>query len=116
MNLLNELSAKIDAQTKGKEHTAVWAAGEQLKEICKETPGAAEIVLQDLDVKEMSVEECEKKIKELADERHKKNKGNFAFVSPKEADEIIRKFYGLPEAAAEADGSANGFIDLDDFI
>ena len=110
----------IAEQQKGKENTAPWFVGEQLKDICRATPGAAELVAQDLAVKEMSIADCEKKIKALADERHKKNKGNCAFVSPIEADKIIREFYGI--ASAEESGAEkmqakdSGFIDLADFM
>ena len=111
--MLNECIRKIEEQQKGTEGTAVFFCGEQLKDIIKDTPGAAEIVLKDLDVKEMSITECEKKIKALADKRHKEHKGSCAFVSPKEADEIIRKFYGIPVAA---ENTAAENIDLDDFL
>nr|DAZ14936.1 MAG TPA: hypothetical protein [Caudoviricetes sp.] len=82
--------------------------------------GAAELVFKDLDVKEMSITECEKKIRALADERHKKNRGNFAFVSPNEADGIIREFYGIQDAVSvpenPKDKESSGLIDLDSFL
>ncbi len=109
----------ITEQQKGKENTAPWFVGEQLKDICRTTPGAAELVVQDLVIKEMSVSECEKKIKALADERHRKNKGNCAFVSHTEADRIIREFYGIPAAEETAQPAADiqdKFIDLADFM
>lgn len=40
--MINELNEKISAQQKGKKHTAVWGVGEDLKKICRDTPGAAE--------------------------------------------------------------------------
>lgn len=86
---------KIAAQQKGKENTAPWMVGEQLKEICSREPLAAELVDKDLDVKEMSLEECEKKIRKWADS-HKK--GNCAVVPPNVAEKIIREFYGIPMA------------------
>lgn len=86
-------------QQQPKERTAVWMVGEQLKDMVKAEPGIAEIVLQDLDVPEMSIANCEKKIKEFAD-KHKT--GNFACVTPKDAEEIIRRFYGLEEKKTEA--------------
>lgn len=84
--IFEKVIEKICSQQKGIEDTAAYCVGEQLKDIVRTTPGAAELVFKDLDVKEMSIAECEKKIKALADERHRKNRGNFAFVSPKEAD------------------------------
>lgn len=70
--LINEVIRKIESQQKGKEGTAVYGVGEQLKDICRTTPGAAELVLRDLDVEEMSIDKCEKKIKERADELRNK--------------------------------------------
>ena len=86
---------KIEAQ-QGKDRTAVWMVGEQLKDMIRRDERLQEIVAQDLDVQEMSLAACEKKIKEYAD-KHKT--GNFACVIPSEAEKIIREFYGLGEAA-----------------
>ncbi|MGN0181442.1 MAG: hypothetical protein ACI4DP_03380 [Candidatus Ornithomonoglobus sp.] len=102
--MIEKVIEKITKQQEGKEGTTVWAVGEQLKDICKTTPGAAELVLQDLENKSMSIDECEKQIKARADELHKKLGGSSIGILPYEADKIIRKFYGLPdmpEAAAE---------------
>lgn len=120
--MLDKVIEKITAQQAGKEGTAVFACGEQLKDICRASDQAAEIVLQDLDNPDMSIDCCEKKIKALADERHKKLRGNSAFVSPAEAEEIIRKFYGIPEpspapiVAPSPQEKVGGFIDLDDYL
>lgn len=115
--IFEKVIEKICSQQKGIEDTAAYCVGEQLKDIVRATPGAAELVFKDLDVKEMSIVECEKKIRARADEKHKKNRGNFAFVSPKEADGIIRNFYGIPEAASMPEPQTNsGLIDLDSFL
>lgn len=100
---------KIEAQQKSlTAGSAPWVVGEQLKEICRDKT-CAEIVSADLDNIEMGLVQCEKKIKAYAD----KNKtGNFAYVSPQKADEIIRKFYGLPEQNAKT----AAVIDLEDFL
>ena len=90
---------KIAAQQKGRENTAPWMVGEQLKDICRREPKAAELVDRDLDVKEMSIVECEKKIKAYADS-HKK--GSCAVVPPNVAERIIREFYGIPEARGDS--------------
>ena len=71
--------------------------GEQLKDICRREPRSAELLAQDLKVEAMSITEAEKKIKAFAD-GHKT--GNFACVTPGEADNILREFYGLPEPEA----------------
>lgn len=89
---------KIEAQQKGIEDTAAWMVGEQLKDICAADPHCAELVLQDLDNKDMSLQAAEKKIKAYAD----KNKGNARSfcVPPNVAEKIIREFYGLPGGGA----------------
>lgn len=117
-----EAIRKIEAQqaamkTKG----AAWYVGEQLKDICRKEPKSAELIAQDLNAPEMSITEAEKKIKKWAD-AHKT--GNFAFVPPEKAEEILRKFYGLsaasaeeaaPAVSAEPEKSA-GIINLADFL
>jgi septation ring formation regulator EzrA len=91
------------ASQQGKERSAVWMVGEQLKEIISHEPHLQEIVSQDLDVAEMSLAKCEEKIKEFAD----KNKtGNFSCVTPIEAEKIIREFYGLNESESSAPSTA----------
>ena len=93
---------KIEEQ-QPKERNAVWMVGEQLKDIIKDDARAQEIVFQDLDVEEMSLTECEKKIADRA----KNNKvGNCGCVTPIEAEEIIRKFYGIESLAAEKASTA----------
>lgn len=91
---------KIEAQQKGKKNTPAWMVGEQLKDICAADPHCAELVAQDLENKDMSLEKAAAKIKAYADELHKKQKGNCVCVPPNEAERIIREFYGLPSASA----------------
>lgn len=111
--MLNELIEKISAQQKGKEDTDVWMVGEQLKEICKNTPGAAELVLRDLDIPEMSIDKCADKIKEYADEIQKKNKSKRICVPPQTAEKIIREFYGIHE---KQENNSPGVLSLADLI
>lgn len=89
----------IEAQQKTvKSRSAQWMVGEQLKDICRREPESAELIARDLEIMEMSIIEAEKKIKAFAD----KNKvGSFACVTPIEAEQILREFYGLkvPEGA-----------------
>lgn len=89
---------KIEQLQKGKENTAPWMVGEQLKDICRREPRCEQIVLEDLENPDMSLEKCEKKICEHADELHKKTKGKCVCVPPNVAEGIIREFYGLGEA------------------
>ena len=109
MSMLNIALEKISAQ-QPKERTAVWMVGEQLKDMLRSEPHLAEIVCQDLDVKEMSLAECEKKIKAFAD-KHKT--GGFACVIPAEAERIIREFYGL---TGPADKRLGVLLNLEDFF
>jgi len=117
--MLDKVIKKIEDQQKGIENTPAFFVGEHLKDILKRCSEACcEIVLQDLDVKEMSISNCEKKIKAYAD-KHKK--GNVAFVPPNIAEDIICKFYGIEtgsseQATAQPVKEADSYIDLSDFI
>lgn len=91
---------KILEQQEGKQHTDVWMVGQQLKGILRANPSLEEIMDKDLDVKEMSLACCARKIKAWADEQHKQVKGNCVCVPPDVAESIIREFYGLPAATA----------------
>lgn len=86
---------KLKAQTKDKSGT-VNLCGRQIWDLIRTNEGFAEIVNADLDNPQMSVEMCEKQIRAAADEKHRKTKGSCAGISPAEAENIIRKFYGLP--------------------
>lgn len=104
MSMMEQAIAAIEAQQKEvKERSPQWMVGEQLKDICRREPASAELIAQDLAVKEMSITEAEKKIKAFAD-KHKT--GNFACVTPVEADKILREFYGLPIPAGDTSAPA----------
>lgn len=109
--MINKLREKIAMQQAGKEKTAVFYVGEQIKEICEQDVSACEIVLQDLANEKMSIAECEKKIHEYA-------KRNGGCTPPREADRIIREFYGLSnsQAIGKTAEKSSGFVDLSDFI
>lgn len=89
---------KIEAQQKGREGTAPWMVGEQLKDMLRAEPWLEDLLDKDLDVKDMSLAAAEKKIKDYAD-KHKT--GNFACVTPTVAEGILREFYGLPKRGEE---------------
>lgn len=111
-----KLQAAITAITAQQptERTAVWMVGEQLKDMLRAEPHLAELVLEDLQSKEMSLANCEKKIKAYAD-KHKT--GSFACVIPSEAETIIRDFYGLPKAGeAPAGQIPDNVVSLADFF
>ena len=118
--MMLDISSAIEAITvqQPKEENAVWMVGEQMKDMLRKEPYLAEIVLRDLEVPEMSLAHCEKKIKAWADQ-HKV--GNFACVTPIRAEKIIREFYGLPEqgtaeAVTKPEVRNTKFIDLTDFF
>lgn len=100
--IYDDLCAEIRAQTKDHAGDTVEMVGEQLLDIVRGDDRTAEILLTDLQNKDMGVVNAEKKIKAYADDLHKKKGGNCVGVSPKKAEEILRKFYGLPDAAEEA--------------
>ena len=97
---------KIEAQRVGKENTPVWMVGQQLRDICRSDEGCARIVSEDLENKSMGIDAAAKKIKDWADEQHKKKKGNCVCVPPDVAERIIREFYGLPAADSEKEDLA----------
>ena len=112
---------KIEAQQKGKEGTIVFEVGEQLKDICRADPHCAEIVLEDLENPDMSIEKAERTIEACA--RKQKRVNNGVGVSGAAADKILREFYGLPPASEPAqeakqnpDPEENDFLDLDSFL
>lgn len=115
MSKVLEAIAAIEAQ-QPKEHSAVWAAGEQLKDMIRDSEAAAEILLTDLrENKEMTLAAAEKKIAERA----KKNKvGNCGCVTPAEAEDILREFFGLPERGTDAAPRTERrkVVDLADFL
>lgn len=85
----------IEAQQKGIENSPAWMVGEQLKEICAADPHCAELVEKDLEDPAMNLASAERQIKAWADKQ--KRHGNCVCVPPNKAEEIIRKFYGLPD-------------------
>ena len=92
---MNEAIEKLNAQqAKVVNRSAAWMVAEQLKDICRREPESAALIAKDLSVGGMGIVDAEKKIKAFADS-HKT--GNFSCVTPAEAEDILREFYGLPE-------------------
>ena len=79
------------------EYSPARMVGEQLKGIALAEPESAELLEQDLQKKGMGLADAEKLIRARADEIHKNVKGNGVAVPPWEAEDILRKFYGLRE-------------------
>lgn len=112
---------KIAAQQNGHEDTEIWTVGQQLKDILRDDPALEEIVDKDMDVKEMSLVNAAKKIKDWADAQHKKTKRSRVCVTPEVAERIIREFYGLPacrasEPAAPVVAEDDALPDFADFL
>lgn len=84
-----------EQQSKAEKWSTVWVVAEQLMDICREEPRCAELIAKDLENKDMSIVEAEKQIKALADAKRGKNVSCVG-VSPREAENALRKFYGLP--------------------
>lgn len=95
---MKELQTALDKiaaqQAKHRQGSAPWCVGEQLKDILRAQPEAAELVAKDLNQNGMGLADCEKKIAAFARD-HKQ--GNIGFCGPADADRIIREFYGLPD-------------------
>ena len=119
--MLSEAIKKIEAQQAKLGKSPAYWVGEQLKDMLRAEPWNADLVARDLDVPEMAITAVEKKIKAAAD---KNKKGNVGFVSPMEADKIIREFYGFrsaaegrsPAPAAEPKKKKREAIRLEDFM
>lgn len=110
--------AVIEAQ-QPKERSAIWMVGEQLKDMVRAEPGIAELLLADLAGKGMGLADAEQQIAAAA----RKNKvGNCGVVTPAEAEDILRSFYGLPPKGAaeperdEAKLTPPETLDLSDFL
>lgn len=109
--ILQEVTELVRKQQSGKRGPA-WMCGEQLLEMIGQDEAAAKLVLDDMQHGGLSLTGCEKKIKAFA----QKN-GNVC-TGP-EAEEIIRKYFGLPErgiAQKPAAEPAAGVISLEDFF
>lgn len=106
---MTDLEKAIEAiekqQGKLKKFSMAHAVGEQLKDILRDQPTAAGIVLQDLANAGMEITDCEKKIAAYAREHRE---GNGGCCPPQEADRIIREFYGIPARVVIGVDLANG--------
>ncbi len=112
-----KLQEIIAQQQKGHEGKPRFMIGEQLKEIAAREPKSAELIEQDLQVKEMSLEAAERAFQAYADQ-HKQSGQKVFCITPIVAEGILRKFYGLPEAgqAPEEPKPQEGYIDLSSYL
>lgn len=116
MSKIDEAIAKITEQQKSEnKYTNTYQLGEHLKDICRESEKAAELVCTDLDNPDMSIQNLEKKIKARCDAIHREIGGNGVALPMDEAESIIRDFYGLGAAEQEQKQSTN-MINLADYM
>ena len=92
----------------------VWMCGEQLLEMIAKDENATKLVLDDLTHGGMSLEKCEKKIREFA-------RGHGGCCTGAEGEKIIREYFGLPEKKEAGmqepmDEPADDVIDLEAFF
>ena len=115
MSMVEQAVMRLEEQQRTvKERSAPWMVAEQLKDICRRDPPCAELVAQDLENQGMSIVEAEKQIKAFAD-KHKT--GSFSCVTPSEAENILRKFYSLPDhLEPETPKGGAVMIDLSEFF
>lgn len=102
-----------EQQSKVKERSAQWMVAEQLMDICRHEPASAELIAQDLENAPMSIVEAEKKIEAFAD-KHKT--GSFSCVTPAEAENILREFYGLPKPGEQEKPQGAVVLNFEDFL
>lgn len=102
-----------EQQSKVQERSAQWMVAEQLMDICRHEPSSAELIAQDLENESMSIVEAEKRIKAFAD-KHKT--GSFACVTPIEAENILREFYGLPKPGEQEKLRGSVALNFEDFL
>ena len=102
-------------QAKLSDTEPAWMVGEQLKDICHDDETAAAIVAEDLMSEAMSLTKAAAELKKYADQN---KKGRCFCITPKVAEGILRKFYGLPETGTERQEppKKTGVIDLFSFV
>ena len=118
--MYDKLCQIITEQQKKVKDSPAFYVGEQLKDIAKDNGFITDLLINDLTKDGMSIVDAEKQIKKYAD--GKKKNQSCVCVTPSEADDVLRKFYGLPakeevEGKKTIDSSADdSFIDLNEFL
>lgn len=117
-NYIESAVRAIEAQQeKVKARSPQWMVGEQLKDICRREPDSAELICRALEQDAFSITEAEKKIKAFADQN---KTGNFACVTPAEAERLLRAFYKVerPKETREdnPERKAGEILNLMDFL
>ena len=116
---MGKLYEIIAAQQKGHENEPIFMIGEQLKDIARNDPKAAELLEHDLETPGMGLADAAKKLKEYSDKN--RGKATCFCITPNVAEKILREFYGLgPAPTSEAPKPTaqvpTSHIDLSDFL
>ena len=93
-------------------YSAPWMVAEQLMDLCRREPAHGELIAQDLDNPEMGIVMAAAQLQAYADAHH--GKAKTYCITPAQAEEILRQFYGLPAPGTEP--AAGVVLDLADFF
>ena len=93
-------------------YSAPWMVAEQLMDLCRREPAHGELIAQDLDNPEMGIVMAAAQLQAYADAHH--GKAKTYCITPAQAEEILRQFYGLPDRGTEP--AAGVVLDLADFF
>lgn len=89
---IGELQTKLDPDS------CAYEIGEQLKDICRRDPACERILLEDLQNPAMGLTAADKMLYDWGKKQAKGKSG--CGISGRKAEELLREFYGLPEAGA----------------
>ena len=109
---------KLEEQMKSGD-SQIKAVGKLLRSACEADKAAAERVEQALKKPEMSLQRCFERMRETA---KKKQKEGCYYMSPTEAEKIIRGFYGIPgkkvnpQKPEQTAPPSSGILDLADLL
>ena len=111
----NTLTEIISQQQEGHQNDPVFMIGEQLKEMAEGDEKVTELLIQDLQTANMRLSDAAKELQKYSDKN--RGKATCFCITPKVAEDILRKFYGLPERKEEKriENTAPA-IDLSDFL
>ena len=99
-----------------KEGTLEAGVVEILVSIANTSATAAEIIAQDLLVKELNIASA---ARHLTDYAHKHRNGNSYYMTPETAERLLRDFYKIPdvrETERQSEQESNEIVDLLDFL
>ena len=105
----------ITAQQAGHENESLFMIGEQLKDIAAREPNCIEILVQDLQHEGMKLADAAKQLQKYADKQH--GSRECFCITPKVAEDILRKFYGLPSPQENRSATPKSdYIDISSFL